>query len=58
MNIAREKQLHPSIIKDITLAPNGYKKLEWVKQNMPVLNMLRKEFEASQPLQGKIGRAS
>ena len=52
MNIASEKQLHPSIIKDITLAPNGYKKLEWVKQNMPVLNMLRKEFEASQPLKG------
>lgn len=42
-----------SIIKDISLAPSGYKKLEWVKQNMPVLNMLKEEFEKDKPLTGK-----
>ncbi|HPF44450.1 MAG TPA: adenosylhomocysteinase [Syntrophomonadaceae bacterium] len=52
MNAVRKNQLQPSIIKDITLAPYGYKKLEWVKQNMPVLNILRKEFEVTQPLAG------
>ncbi|HNX28969.1 MAG TPA: adenosylhomocysteinase [Syntrophomonadaceae bacterium] len=52
MNAVRKSQLQPSIIKDIALAPYGYKKLEWVKQNMPVLNILRKEFEANKPLAG------
>lgn len=43
-----------SIIKDPSLAPLGYNKLEWVRNNMPVLNMLREELEISKPLQGKI----
>jgi len=43
-----------SIIKDPSLAPLGYNKLEWVRNNMPVLNMLRDELEQSKPLQGKI----
>lgn len=42
-----------SIIKDPSLAPLGYNKLEWVSNNMPVLNMLRDELEISKPLQGK-----
>ncbi|MGI5912600.1 MAG: adenosylhomocysteinase [Syntrophomonadaceae bacterium] len=42
-----------SVIKDISLAPYGYKKLEWVKQFMPVLNILRKEFEETKPLLNK-----
>ncbi len=40
-----------SIIKDLALASNGHKKLQWVSQNMPVLNNLKKDFEASKPLQ-------
>jgi adenosylhomocysteinase len=42
-----------SIIKDLSLAPSGHNKLEWVKQNMPVLNMLKEEFEKDKPLAGK-----
>jgi adenosylhomocysteinase len=45
--------VRPSIIKDPGLAPLGYNKLEWVKNNMPVLNILRQELEQSKPLQGK-----
>jgi adenosylhomocysteinase len=45
--------VRPSIIKDPDLAPLGYNKLEWVKNNMPVLNILRQELEQSKPLQGK-----
>lgn len=42
-----------SIIKDISLAPSGYNKLEWVESHMPVLNKLRAEFLQSRPLEGK-----
>jgi len=42
-----------SIIKDIGLAPSGHNKLEWVSSHMPVLNMLKAEFEKTRPLEGK-----
>lgn len=42
-----------SVIKDLSLAPYGHKKLEWVKQFMPVLNILRQEFEDTKPLANK-----
>ncbi len=42
-----------SIIKDRSLAPDGFKKLEWVSNNMPVLNKLREEFAEKKPLAGK-----
>ncbi|MGI5922148.1 MAG: adenosylhomocysteinase [Syntrophomonadaceae bacterium] len=42
-----------SIIKDPSLAPSGYNKLQWVSQHMPVLNMLREEFARDKPLAGK-----
>lgn len=48
-NVIKEK----SIIKNPALASDGYKKLDWVNQNMPVLNILRKEFEKSKPLTNK-----
>lgn len=41
-----------SIVKDISLAPSGKQKIEWVKKNMPVLRALEKEFAASQPFKG------
>lgn len=53
MNSKLGKPVRPSIIKDPLLAPLGYNKLEWVKNNMPVLNILRQELEQSKPLQGK-----
>ncbi|NLB52560.1 MAG: adenosylhomocysteinase [Syntrophomonadaceae bacterium] len=50
MNMLKMKDLKPSIIKDASLAASGQQKLDWVKQNMPVINMLRQEFEKSKPL--------
>lgn len=41
-----------SIIKDIGLAPNGHLKINWVKEHMPVLNLIKKDFEAEQPFKG------
>jgi adenosylhomocysteinase len=42
-----------SIVKDLALAPSGRNKIEWVSNNMPVLNMLKEEFTGNQPLAGK-----
>lgn len=41
-----------SIIKDINLAPNGHLKINWVKEHMPVLNLIKADFEAEQPFKG------
>jgi adenosylhomocysteinase len=54
MNIASKQiSVRQSIIKDLSLAPYGYKKLEWVQQYMPVLNILREDFEKTLPLKNK-----
>ncbi|MBR1420409.1 MAG: adenosylhomocysteinase [Selenomonadaceae bacterium] len=42
-----------SIIKDISLAPSGHAKIEWVKNFMPVLSSIDKEFSQSKPFEGK-----
>lgn len=42
-----------SQIRDIQLAPSGQAKINWVKNHMPILNQLEKEFSASQPFAGK-----
>jgi len=42
-----------SVIRDINLAPDGYRKLEWVQSHMPVLSHLNHEFGQSRPLTGK-----
>jgi len=42
-----------SIIRDIKLAPQGHDKINWVKNFMPVLNVLNDEFLKTKPLQGK-----
>lgn len=33
------------LVRDIKLAPSGHLKIDWVKEHMPVLNEIRKEFE-------------
>ena len=43
----------PSIIRDINLKKTGLEKINWVKNFMPVLNILNKEYEESKPLKGK-----
>lgn len=40
-----------SIIKDINLAEDGKKRIEWVKGRMPVLSMIRGRYERERPLE-------
>ncbi|MCX7779709.1 MAG: adenosylhomocysteinase [Negativicutes bacterium] len=42
-----------SLVRDMALAPQGMEKINWVKEFMPVLNVLSTEFIASRPLAGK-----
>ena len=42
-----------SIIKDITLAPSGRNKIEWVRNNMPILREIEKTFAVEKPFSGK-----
>ena len=41
-----------STIHDISLAPLGHKRIEWVKDFMPVLSTLRERFVREQPFRG------
>ncbi|MCR4442738.1 MAG: adenosylhomocysteinase [Peptococcaceae bacterium] len=42
-----------SSIRDISLAPAGRAKLDWVKNFMPVLNMIKDDFSRKKPLAGQ-----
>jgi len=42
----------PYDVKDISLAPQGKKKIEWVQKHMPVLEHIKKEFEKTKPFEG------
>lgn len=39
-------------IRDISLAPSGHQKIEWVKNNMPLLAGMEKEFIETKPFEG------
>jgi adenosylhomocysteinase len=39
-------------IRDLGLAPSGRQKIEWVKNNMPILNGLEAQFSKEKPFQG------
>ncbi|OPX39947.1 MAG: adenosylhomocysteinase [Desulfobacteraceae bacterium 4484_190.3] len=39
-------------IKDINLADEGKKSVDWANKSMPVLNMIKKRFEDEKPLKG------
>lgn len=39
-------------VKDISLAPEGKKKIEWVQRHMPVLEHIKKEFQEEKPFEG------
>ncbi len=41
-----------SQIRDISLAPQGKRKLEWVKAHMPLLNNMEERFREEQPFKG------
>ena len=38
-------------IRDISLAPGGHMKIEWVRNNMPLLSALEEDFKKESPLQ-------
>src|SRR5207253_2909188 len=38
--------------KDISLAPQGKRRIEWSEREMPVLRLIRERFGAEQPLKG------
>ena len=40
-------------IKDIALAPAGHAKINWVKDYMPTLSAIEKDFIKTQPFKGK-----
>ena len=42
-----------SIIRDITLAPSGENKIEWVRRNCPLLRSLEEDFIRDKPFTGK-----
>lgn len=42
-----------SIVKDMSLAPSGHDKIEWVKNFMPVMSAIDKEFSKSKLFAGK-----
>ncbi|MEM4618440.1 MAG: adenosylhomocysteinase [Ignisphaera sp.] len=39
-------------VKDLNLAPKGKLQIEWAKQHMPVMNLIKKMFEEEKPLKG------
>ena len=39
-------------IRDISLAPSGHRKIQWVKNNMPLLRALEEEFRETKPFEG------
>jgi adenosylhomocysteinase len=49
---ATVNQTIPSEIKDIALAPQGKKQIEWADRDMPVLRLIRERFAKEQPLKG------
>jgi len=40
-------------IKDIGLAPEGKRRIEWAENDMPVLRQVREKFDKEKPLEGK-----
>jgi adenosylhomocysteinase len=42
----------PNDVKNLELAEQGRKRIEWAGQSMPVLEIIRKEFAKNQPLKG------
>ena len=40
-------------IRDIALAPSGHTKIEWVRNNMPLLRALEDDFRRTRPFEGQ-----
>ncbi|OPY53096.1 MAG: S-adenosyl-L-homocysteine hydrolase [Methanosaeta sp. PtaU1.Bin060] len=44
--------MQKSVVKDLSLAEVGEKRIEWARRHMPVLDSIRQEFEREKPLKG------
>ena len=44
--------MNDSMIKDIKLAPLGKQKIDWVKEYMPLLNLLNEKYSQTKPFAG------
>ncbi|WP_173222802.1 adenosylhomocysteinase [Kroppenstedtia pulmonis] len=42
-----------SVVRDMSLAPQGRLKMDWARQHMPVMNRIREEFATERPLAGQ-----
>ena len=45
--------MKPSVIRDISLAESGRRKIEWVRKNMPLLRTLEEDFSKNKYFSGK-----
>ncbi|WP_303798797.1 adenosylhomocysteinase [Alicyclobacillus macrosporangiidus] len=45
--------VHDSEIRDIALAPEGRRKIDWASAHMPLLAQLREQFQRERPFAGK-----
>src|SRR5437764_3516357 len=43
---------HEFDVRDVALAPEGKRRIEWAEREMPVLRLIRERFNAEQPLRG------
>ena len=39
-------------VRDLSLAPSGHRKIQWVKDNMPLLRGLEEEYSKTKPFKG------
>lgn len=46
------KQIPDCDVKDLSLAKDGRKRIEWAEREMPVLRLIRERFEKERPLEG------
>ena len=44
--------IYMSKVKDMSLAPEGVRKIEWVQKHMPVLEHIKEEYLETQPFKG------
>ncbi len=44
--------MQKSVVKDMGLAEEGEKRIEWARRHMPVLESIKEEFKETLPLKG------
>jgi len=49
---AAQTEKRASMVRDITLAPSGERKIAWAWRNMPLLRAIRDDFEKTKPFEG------